>query len=127
MGFYSCTWPVCGFQGIQDYLQRRGNCQVVWLLGIMLAGIRQTVDLNENCHPYCSMHTEILNWQNCLLSDADKCLQAPSADFCSVLYIIGLYGISFLMNDKTMFVRKFCYCKKLLCISCYKCVIFVRN
>jgi len=61
-----------GFQGIQAYLQRCGHCQVMQICGLMLAGIRHTLDLKENCCVSCHMHTEILNWQNCLLLDADK-------------------------------------------------------
>jgi hypothetical protein len=47
----------------------------------MLAEIWHMLDLKENCYA-CSMHTEILNWQNCLLLDADK---PPHAMFWLVL------------------------------------------
>jgi hypothetical protein len=30
------------------------------------------VDLKENYYTSCNMHAEMLNWQNCLLLDADK-------------------------------------------------------
>lgn len=38
----------------------------------MLAEIRHMLDLKENRYTSCSMHTEILNWQNCLFLNADK-------------------------------------------------------